>query len=395
MIVFSCPHVRRPRPGFSLVELLIAAALGLVVMSAVATLFGLYGRTVSQSQSIVEVNARLRNTAWQLRQDLQGITAPVKPWLRPEANAGYFELIEGPRNDASAAVGVPGLVADTDDILMFTTASQGRPFSGRLATTTPANGSMTFESPVAEVAWFCKPAADGSLNLHRRILLVSGAPGAGVFAATNAVSFTSWDEFYRRNDLSCRREGSLLFANSLGDLTRRESRFSHNPNGQVSAAAFPYAASVSNVATAANGDILTGVRGGEDVILSNVLAFDVRVFDPERMAVTSSYVDLGPGGGGSAAFVAQPAPKSKLTIPTYDTWSMHYEFNGIDEDAAQGVDQGTNGLDDNSNGIVDDEAEFETLPPYRFPLRGIEVRIRCQDPGSKQVRQMTVVHSFE
>jgi len=373
--------------------LLVAASLGLVVMTTVASLFGLYGRTVSQSQSIVEVNARLRNAAWQLRQDLQGVTAPLKPWLRPESNAGYFELIEGPLNDQSAASASSNLVADVDDVLMFTSANPAHPFAGRLANTTA--GSTSFESPVAEIAWFCKPATDGSFNLYRRVLLVSGAPGAGAFGPTNAVSFQSWDDFYARNDLSCRREGTLLFANSLGDLTRRESRFLHNPAGQVNAAAFPYAASVGNGSSAVNGDILSDVRTGEDVILSNVLAFDVRVFDPGRMSVPSSYIDLGPGGGGSAAFVALPAAKSKLTIPTYDTWSMHYEFNGIDEDATLGVDQGTNGLDDNNNGIVDDEAEFETLPPYRFPLRGIEVRIRCQDPGSKQVRQMTVVHSFE
>jgi len=28
------------------------------------------------------------------------------------------------------------------------------------------------------------------------------------------------------------------------------------------------------------------------------------------------------------------------------------------------------------------------------PLRGIEVRIRCYEPTSRQVRQMTVRHSF-
>jgi hypothetical protein len=76
---------------------------------------------------------------------------------------------------------------------------------------------------------------------------------------------------------------------------------------------------------------------------------------------------------------------------------MHYEFNGIDEDESQGVDQGTNGLDASggaSNNIVDELEEFETLPPYSVPLRGLEVSIRCIEPTSKEIRQITVRHSF-
>ena len=54
----------------------------------------------------------------------------------------------------------------------------------------------------------------------------------------------------------------------------------------------------------------------------------------------------------------------KKLIRTYDTWSDHYEFNGIDEDSQYGVDQKNNMIDDDSNGIIDDANEFETSPPY-------------------------------
>ena len=79
---------------------------------------------------------------------------------------------------------------------------------------------------------------------------------------------------------------------------------------------------------------------------------------------------------------------------TYDTWSTHYEFNGIDDDGDGIVDEGTNGIDDDANGIVDDALEQETSPPYPVALRGIEIRIRCYEPSSRQVRQMTVRHTF-
>jgi hypothetical protein len=92
---------------------------------------------------------------------------------------------------------------------------------------------------------------------------------------------------------------------------------------------------------------------------------------------------------------------------TYDTWSLHYEANGLDEDGDGLVDQGTNGLDDdgdgtfdepaydaNGDGVFEDLGETETLPPYPVPLRGIEVRIRCYEPASRQVRQVTIRHTF-
>jgi hypothetical protein len=80
----------------------------------------------------------------------------------------------------------------------------------------------------------------------------------------------------------------------------------------------------------------------------------------------------------------------------YDTWSTHYEFNGIDDDADGAIDEGSNNIDDSSpeDGIIDDLGEWETSPPYPVALRGIEIRIRCYEPYSRQVRQVTVRHTF-
>jgi hypothetical protein len=107
------------------------------------------------------------------------------------------------------------------------------------------------------------------------------------------------------------------------------------------------------------------------------------------------------GTGQAKSFLAS------ATRRTYDTWSLHYEANGIDDDGVAGVDQGTNGIDNDSDGIIDeppldtnndgtyeDLGEMETSPPYPYQLRGLEVRIRCLDPESRQVRQVTVRHTF-
>ena len=54
----------------------------------------------------------------------------------------------------------------------------------------------------------------------------------------------------------------------------------------------------------------------------------------------------------------------------------------------------TNGFDDDGNGVVDDANELITQPPYPVALRGIQITIRCFEPDSRQVRQITIEHDF-
>ncbi len=373
------------RAGFSLTELLVASAVALVVMAGVATMIGTFGRAASQSQALVALAGRMRGTAWQLRQDLSGVTAELVPWVRPESNSGYFELLEGPQADTGGAAALTG---DTDDILLFTTRAVAGPFVGRY-------GSNSIESDCAELAWFCRQAAVQPLpgttlfNLYRRQLLVVGGAATPVPVA-NLVSSNSTPLY----DLSLRREGASAVPNTLADLTKRENRlFLWSGTGQLRSGTFPFAvvtdgtARLPSAATFDNTD-----RVWEDVLLTNVISFDVRVFDPQSPA-DSAYVQLSGSPSATSTLLRAADNRSRLSS-TYDTWSLHYEFNGLDEDNDGVIDDGTDGLDNNNNGVPDDPAEYETSPPYPVPLRGIEVRIRCYEPSSREVRQMTVRHSF-
>lgn len=253
---------------------------------------------------------------------------------------------------------------------------------------------------------------------------------------------------------------------------------------------------------------LSGARKGEDVMLTDALGFDLRVYDPgaplfahadtetvleptdpawtaayvsndnmgsagagfigNRNAATNvdfpfvgqgAYVDLGYGFDSRRlpAFQAElPAPRfaaafASATIPwfftaralsdiygnqlapgytVFDTWSFHYENNGLNEDRdetelvgglpvgqfddADGtgtpmVDEGTNGLDDpghypnftpppltvfDTRLGPDDRGERETAPPYDKPLRGVQVVLRLYERDSRQIRQVSVNQSF-
>jgi hypothetical protein len=93
----------------------------------------------------------------------------------------------------------------------------------------------------------------------------------------------------------------------------------------------------------------------------------------------------------------------------YDTWSFHYENNGVDEDADSVVDQGTDGLDgvgryanpapppatvNDTRLGVDDVGERETTPPYDKPLRGVQVILRAYERDSRSIRQVRVNQHF-
>jgi len=450
------PTSSSDRLGFSLTELLIAGAISLVVMGAIAQLFSLFSRSFTQSQATVDLSGRLRTTAWQLRQDLNGVTVDLVPWTQPESNSGYFELLEGPDNDSVITDPVTGgqtlatatLTADADDAILFTTRSAAGPFIGQF-------GNTSIEAPCAEVAWFCREAGTQPYagtkvyNLYRRQLLVAGYVGVGPFANGNrasvsamTVSSVSGTRDTPVYDLSLRLDGANVIPNTLGDVTKRENRSFLAGTSTIRAATFPFVVltdTTSHLPIEATFDSTD--RVWDDVILTNVIAFDVRVFDPQakHQATTApslipgdptylastaagasgAYVDLGWGNPtplsrspvpiaktfpptGITAFqsdgvlVTNPSGASdgKLPVPTYDTWSLHYEYNGEDEDNDSLIDEGTNNADDNGDQLPDNTPESETSPPYPVPLKGIEVRIRCFEPTSKQVRQVTVRHTF-
>ena len=454
------------RRGMTLIEMLVATTCTLILMGAIAQVFGAFGTAVSDSRSMIELDAQLRSAAWRLRNDLAGATARTLPPLEVEAGEGYLEIIEGPRNEtASGANGDPLAAADTDDVLLFTTRNTETPYLGKY-TSDPATPGTTQiqESQLAEVGWFLRQtdtAAAGSqqvktYTLFRKQLLVVGYVGfAPFYNNKNAIApMASWVSFYELFDLSVQfqQANNVLLPNTLADLTRRENRFQHNPNGQIDQAAWKFRFPDWQTISAQDGLVFNNsARAGEDVVLTNVIAFDVRVFDPSAPVSVSVDTALVPGDTGlgvasaNGAFVdlgwnktvprqsqlpaatckyrprfaAMPEPLSGLpnvagTDPcVWDTWSTHYESNGYDDDNLNGPDQGSNGLDDDGDGKVDespydadgddlfttlgskdDPGELETLPPYRFPLRGIEIRLRCYEPSSRQVRQVTIRHSF-
>jgi prepilin-type N-terminal cleavage/methylation domain-containing protein len=246
------------RAGFTLIEVMIATAVSLLLMATVTSFFAFVSQSITESRAGVETSDRLRAVKHRLQADLMGVTVNMLPPRRPEQNEGYLEYIEGPIGPyylPSQVNGNDDAIDDCDDVLMFTSKSLDEPFLGRCCpppTTGMAQGATTLQvatvarSQVAEIAWFMRGA-----TLYRRVLLV--LPGLTSTNFTNidtgGASISTNNVFTRRRfyfdfDISMHQEGGNLsrrtpsgseknmpriFSNSLGDLTKRENRYAHQP----------------------------------------------------------------------------------------------------------------------------------------------------------------------
>ena len=457
------------RRGLTLIEMLVVVAVTLIFMFALTQVFALLGDGVLSGRAVIEMNNHLRAVTLHLQHDLDHVTVTTLPWTHPQSATGYFEYIEGPFNDNRLLSPDPNdsRFGDFDDILMLTVRAKDSPFVGRIApgftldpirstvtneiesylllpSTDPNAPATVIESEFAEVILWTTfddkdsdgvPDANEQLTLHRRVLLVR--PDIDLRNG----GIPTGPAFFRGFDISARTErfngAPQMIANSLADLSKRENRYAHpyDPTDTFSAFLFPHELDPNSLKRQDPNSPLPAYRPfdsneprfGEDVLMGNLLAFDVRVYDPFAPIQTTgnddalvpgdpgwgsagttqigsgAYVDLGYidpnqpfGFNPNQPFGFGPHRRSRLLRPTFDTWSFHYEHDGIDNDfdSPTTIDEGVDGEDtDGANG-VDDLAERETSPPYPIPLRGLQVTIRVYEPDSQTVRQVVVTANF-
>lgn len=462
--------------AFTLIEMLIAMALTLILVYAVAEFYAYVGTSVRDGRALIEMGSQLRSAAQQLHDDLNSLTLRPEPWIDPVASPGYFTVYEGIGYDADPDANtiannslmadsnndqVPDIIVttnsttlfgDADDVIAGTIRAGSIPFQGRFN-----NG--TEYSQHAEVIWFtCFNDVDGNSTwnlgetrfLCRRQLLVRpnvivqgvGVPGRLTNFMTQAQAVTNLKQIQQSNDISASiaqdpaTSQYYVRANSLADLSLRQNRFGCALSGNGSGtSSYPFALDLDPNRCAVNAGTLSvylqqGASLGEDRVLFNVLAFDVRVFDPGAPIYrdTNSLAALVPGDPGYSAAAGQaanfqgfgawvdlyynlginreggtPVPNNNnppayfaaapLNFTGYgiwDTWPTAYQkppyTNG----------QAFDGQDNDGNYGVDDPGERNGnyLAPYAAPLRGVQVRIRIYEPQTRQARQVTVGADF-
>lgn len=426
------------RGAFTITELLVAAAISIIVVGAVVVVFRDIGLRIRIGRARLELAGQMRTVNVLIRDDLDRLTTPAVPWPEMSGAEGYLEIGESlntitgdatlyppPDNDNTFAISDRSL-GDCNDYMAMTVHNPTQPYRGKIFgdltynpvtrqyTLVPGPNARTIESNTAEVVWFVSytdnngdgdwdgPAQGEPLKLIRRIFLVR--PDIIITPGTVTVLGSQLDY-----DLSMRLEGGNLVCNTLADLGDRRNRAGRNPamTGGGYAFAFPYTAvGISRLTFPP-----THRRRGEDVVMTNLAAFDLRVYDPTlrvrrhgnfallpedpgyaaatQLAGTGAFVDL--GRAGSHRF--GPPVFGGLGF-TYDTWTTLYENDGINQDGDAIIDEYTNNIDDDGVNGVDDDGERETSPPYPYRLRGVNVRVRTVEYDRMQVMQTSVSHSF-
>ncbi len=131
-------------------------------------------------------------------------------------------------------------------------------------------------------------------------------------------------------------------------------------------------------------------RRGEDILMSNVLSFDVKVWDP----VNSLFVDVGenqtsPPGPFSQSVGAVSVSGTVVGGRLNTTYAPngHYRFDTWHPNASVG------------GGLYDNEPPFmpvdtKLTPDRPFALSAIQITINYRDISSSQVRQVTIIQSL-
>jgi len=403
--------------AYTLVELLVALALSLLLLLAVTELLSRVGGTMNDTRSAMSVSANLHEAALLLRQDFARI--PDSLASKPQKIAagedvsdrdGYLEIVEGPdtigshpfvnKNDLDED-GNPRsdtTVGDVDDIIAFTAFAyrfRGLDHANFRGLVLGDTGEFRIEeTEAAEIAWFVR-----GNTLYRRVRLIPDDASVSERArrenrllhvfrgAPDSASRTTQFPF-PLYDLRPAYSGWRYLRVPTLEETIHENwtepqwktipinldELEENPDLWEQPHFFP------NLQDRRSGS-LTGFvarpnrhpRAGEDVVLTNVLSFDVKVWCP----IEKGFVDLGKPettweDDKNTAWTGDDG--ESLQLPrTWDSWTRRYS---VDYPEYR-----------NGDGIV--------MPPYAAPLTAIQITIRCFDPASRVIKQVTVVHRFD
>ena len=387
--------------AYTLVELLVALTLSLLLLLGVVELLSRVGGAMNDTRAAMGTSANLHEIAMLLRHDLERIphalaTKPAKiaGGTPTDDRDGYLEIIEGPDSTLSHrfvdANGNPDpTVGDTDDIIAFTAIAtyvrglRQSDFRGLIRD--DDDGFRVEGRESAEIVWFMR-----GNSLYRRVRLIddmssnpNNIPVSGRALRENRLLHTflktdppdpsppvssqfpyplydptmpGWyylrvptlEETIHENWTAYQWKTVLVPPNPAVPDLWEQPHFFPDLQDRKSGTLKDYVSTPRHV------------RAGEDVVLTNVLSFDIKVWCP----TTSDFVDLGDLGNSAPPGSLRGNSNQPALPRTWDSWTQTGDYNG-------------------------------ELPPYTAPLEAIQITIRCFDPASRTVKQVTVVHRFE
>ena len=425
----------RRRTGFTLVEVLVAMALILFIMTILGAAFSAATQTVSDLKSAGDLAERLRGAATVIKRDLeadhcfdgQGNVLPVRTVFGTSLNPnqppaqGFFRIYEGQSTIPALVAGAPAGDELPPDINGFhsyyqTTASLAYTISlngtrrddflsafvpGSPLTTDPTLGPpdqryedtwspgttipTVYNSPSAEVALFLVRTNDvtdasgsGALPLYglyrRQLLTVPPTAPRGATPPAPWVPNPPVPSAQAPNyvEVSTFPSGGNLAFNRLADLTMPVRRFwMSGPAGAAYQAGGRYATMGES-----NPNYVAA-----DLLMPDVISMDVRVL----VLGNSDFLDLfDPGvqqyAGGNPAFTGN-GPR------VFDTWSSQ-------NDALSGVSYGPTAWMTPGSQMSIPLYKSAGPNPQMISVQAIQITLRVWDFKTKKTRQVTIVQQM-
>jgi len=350
---------------------------------------------MNTTRATLNMSANLDGVERLLRQDLRRI--PDTLWDKPKRIHesissgehvsdldGYLEIVEGPDTvESHPYVDENGdfdsTVGDVDDIIAFTaTADPAIPFRGLFE----IDGKLQIvERNFAEIVWFVRgntlyrrvrliddqnPANDPNVNTvedlaRRERRFGHDGLSPNPFPHPLYEEYPGW-YYLRMPTLEETLEWSKRTDSGLIGRWKEETNVpaapDTNPDLWGESRSPHFFPDLQDKESGSLAEYVTAPRhhrAGEDIVLTNVLSFDIKVWCP----IKKDFADLGTQGT-----VWENSKQPDLSR-TWDSWTREYKD------------------------------EPNPFPPYTEPLEAIQITIRCFDPASRIVKQITVVHRFK
>jgi type II secretory pathway pseudopilin PulG len=426
----------RRRSGFTITEMLVSVALIVFVMVILTEAFqkGLEG--ISKLKAIGDMEQRLRTAATVLRRDLfadhfEGSKRLSDPhfWREGPPREGFFRIWQG--SAPSAVAGSPYFLEGTDgdnipsfratnhllhfaiklrgnnrqDFLSARVPGQPAVSPLRLALVqpdsryldpipTPAPPWVLYNSQWAEVAYFLRPTGVSAgttplFALYRRQLLAvpdNSLNWTGPVPAAEAPNYL---------EISGKPFGAALHFNSPADLTVPQRRFGllATADGGLPSrpdASYPIFGDPAGAAGEPPSQVTTPTLQGADLLLTNVLSFQVRILPAISgdaiLPFNDDFVDLHsldalrlPGSG-------NPLFSDPNTRRVYDTWSS------VRDDLFDYSPWSTGGT---AKSIPLYQLRRTPASPIgELRILALQITLRVWDAKTGQARQITIVQDM-
>ena len=388
-------NIQRLRSGFTLIELLVAATLSMFIMGIIAVAFQKSIDTFRILRSVGQMQEKLKSAQMVLKRDLTsehfggtfrpGFGGPyvrdqrldLSGWTPPDQ--GYFQIVQ-PSPGNWEGIDSDGLWSTyaVDHSLRFTVKLSG----------------------AREQDWFYAFPASG--NVFPTPVLNNGDPNFNrPDSSNNSGVATRWAEVsYFLSSNGFNANGSALY-----NLYRRQSGLlptqtptGGNPSPDLSVIGANYVSptDVTNPAFRLPLSPMGGTQLGDDILVSDVLSFEVKVnWTPASAGIT------GPSTNFPTPFNLVPPGNRTVAYPEGNKPNLDWPFDLLPNIAGWGMKFDT--MTQNITPVPstppnwDDPTSFQTMngtPKLRIRVNTIQIRLRIWDANTQQARQITIVQDI-